>query len=65
MLSAEEHRPRALLMDNGPELTSKVLDAWVYRNGVELHFIQPGKPVQTAYVESFDGKFRDECLSEH
>ena len=52
-------------MDNGPELTSKALDAWAYRNRVELHFIQPGKPVQNAFVESFNGTFRDECLNEH
>ena len=57
--------PHALLMDNGPELTSKALDAWAYGNGVELHFIQPGKPAQNAFVESFNGKFRDECLNEH
>lgn len=64
-LCSDHGRPKALVMDNGPELTSKVLDAWAYRNGVELCFIQPGKPVQNAYVESFNGKFRDECLSEH
>ena len=64
-LGAEARRPRSLVMDNGPELTSKALDAWAYRTGVELRFIQPGKPVQNAYVESFNGKFRDECLSEH
>jgi putative transposase len=64
-LCVEHGRPTALVMDNGPELTSKALDAWAYRAGVELRFIQPGKPVQNAYVESFNGKFRDECLSEH
>jgi putative transposase len=64
-LCAEHSRPRALVMDNGPELTSKALDAWAYRSGVDLRFIQPGKPVQNAYVESFNGKFRDECLNEH
>jgi putative transposase len=65
VLCAEHGRPHALLMDNGPELTSKALDAWAYGNGVELRFIQPGKPAQNAYVESFNGKFRDECLNEH
>jgi putative transposase len=64
-LCAEHGRPQALVMDNGPELTSKALDAWAYRNAVELRFIQPGKPIQNAYVESFNGKFRDECLNEH
>ena len=48
-----------------PDLTSKALDQWAYRNGVELKLIQPGKPMQNGYVESFNGKFRDECLNEH
>ena len=64
-LCAEHGRPTALVMDNGPELISKVMDSWAYQNGVELRFIQPGKPVQNAYVESFNGKMRDECLNEH
>jgi putative transposase len=55
--------PRTIVTDNGPEFTSRVLDQWAYRSGVELHFIQPGKPVQNAFVESFNGKFRDECLN--
>jgi len=41
------------------------MDAWVYGKGVKLHFIQPGKLTQNAYIESFSGKFRDECLNEH
>jgi hypothetical protein len=41
------------------------LDAWAAQRGVHLHFIQPGKPVQNAFIESFNGKFRDECLNEH
>jgi transposase InsO family protein len=52
-------------MDNGPGLTSKTLDAWAYGNGVEIRFIQPGKLAQNAYVESFNGRLRDECLNEH
>jgi putative transposase len=64
-LCDEQGRPATLVMDNGPELTSRALDAWAYRNGVELRFIQPGKPMQNAYVESFNGRFRDECLNEH
>ena len=52
-------------MDNGPEFTSRTLDEWAYRNGVRLHFIQPGKPTQNCFVESFNGKFRDECLNEN
>jgi len=62
-------RPHTLLkvivVDNGPEFTSKALDAWAYERGVQLHFIRPGKPVGNAFIESFNGKFRDECLNEH
>ncbi len=56
--------PRVLVLDNGPEFTSRVLDQWAYRRGVELRFTEPGKPVQNAFVESFNGKFRDECLNQ-
>jgi putative transposase len=56
--------PQTLVMDNGPEFTSRVLDQWAYKHCIELHFIQPGKPVQNAFVESFNGKFRDECLNQ-
>lgn len=57
--------PEALVMDNGPEFSGQALDAWAFKNKVRLHFIQPGKPVQNAYCESFNGKFRDECLNEN
>ncbi len=57
--------PQMIVTDNGPEFAGKALDAWAYRHGVKLHFIRPGKPVENAYVESFNGKFRDECLNEH
>jgi putative transposase len=57
--------PKVIVVDNGPEFTSKALDAWAYRHGVELHFIRPGKPVDNAFIESFNGKFRDECLNEN
>lgn len=57
--------PAAIRTDQGPEFTSKALDQWAYRNGVELKLIQPGKPTQNAFIESFNGKFRDECLNEH
>jgi putative transposase len=57
--------PETIVMDNGPEFAGKALDAWAYRRGVKLHFIRPGKPVENAYIESFNGKFRDECLNEH
>ncbi len=52
-------------MDNGLEFTGQALDAWAYRNGVQLDYIDPGKPMQTGYQESFNGKFRDECLNLH
>ena len=57
--------PALIVMDNGPEFTSRALDAWAYQHGIRLHFIQPGKPIQNCFVESFNGKFRDECLSEN
>lgn len=57
--------PKAIRTDQGPEFTSKALDQWGYENDVELRLIQPGKPTQNAYIESFNGKFRDECLNEH
>jgi putative transposase len=57
--------PRRIVVDNGPEFTSTALDAWAYHRGVELHFIRPGKPVDNAFIESFNGKFRDECLNEN
>ncbi len=56
--------PDALRVDNGPEFISTALDRWAFAHGVALHFIQPGKPVQNAHVESFNGHFRDECLSQ-
>jgi len=52
-------------MDNGPELTSKAMFFWSKRTSVKLHFIQPGNPTQNAFVESFNGKFRDYCLHLH
>lgn len=58
-------RPGEIVMDNGPELTSKALDQWAYTRGVRLRFIAPGKPQQNGYIESFNGKLRDECLNEH
>ena len=57
--------PTFLRVDNGPEFISKALDAWAYRHGVQLVFIDPGKPIQNAHVESFNGKVRDEFLNEH
>lgn len=64
-LVADRGHPARIITDNGPEFTSKVLDRWAYEHCVELQFIQPGKPVQNAFVESFNGTFRNECLNEH
>ena len=57
--------PEVITVDNGPEFISKALDLWAYENKVKLRFIQPGKPTQNAYIESFNGKFRDECLNDN
>ena len=57
--------PEEILMDNGPEFTSRVLDVWAQGHGVKLRYIEPGKPMQNPYIESFNGKFRDECLNQH
>jgi putative transposase len=57
--------PKSITVDHGPEFEGQVLDAWAYEHGVQLSFIRPGKPNENAYIESFNGKFRDECLNEH
>jgi putative transposase len=57
--------PEEIVVDNGSEFTSLVMDKWAHDKKVNLHFIDPGKPTQNAFVESFNGKFRDECLNEH
>jgi putative transposase len=61
-LACRHGRPEEIVMDNGPELTGRALFAWSARTGVRLPFIQPGKPIQNASVESFIGRLRDECL---
>ena len=55
--------PEAIQVDNGPEFIRRAVDQWAYAHGVALHFIDPGKPTQNAFIESFNGKFRDECLN--
>ena len=57
--------PASITVDHGPEFEGKALDAWAYARGVKLSFIRPGKPIENCYVESFNGKFRDECLNQH
>jgi putative transposase len=64
-LVAERGAPDEIVLDNGPELAGKAVDQWAYERGVWLHFIEPGKPVQNAFVESFQGRLRDECLDRH
>jgi len=56
--------PRVLVSDNGPAFAGRTLDAWAYGRRIALRFIRPGKPIENAYIESFNGKFRDECLNE-
>jgi putative transposase len=63
-LAAVRGAPAELVMDNGPELTGRALDAWAAGRGVRLRFITPGKPSQNGFVESFNGRFRDECLNQ-
>lgn len=64
-LSETRGLPKVITMDNGPEFAGKALDEWAYRNGVKLNFIRPGKPVENAFAESFNGRLRDECLNEN
>ena len=52
-------------MDHGTEFQSRALEDWAYRRSVQLDFIRPGKPVENAFIESFNGRLRDECLNVH
>jgi putative transposase len=63
----EDHKtvPLRIQVDNGSEFISKALDKWAYDNQVTLDFSRPGKPTDNAFIESFNGSFRDECLSTH
>lgn len=60
---AERGQPERIRLDNGPEFTSRCFVAWAAERGVPLTYIQPGKPVQNSFIESFNGRFRDECLN--
>jgi len=62
---AARKKPAMIVSDNGTELTSHAILRWQEERGVEWHYIAPGKPVQNAFVESLNGRFRDECLNEH
>jgi putative transposase len=65
LVAGERGLPALIVTDNGPEFSGRALDTWRYQQGVQHHFIRPGKPVENAYIESFNGKFRDECLRQH
>jgi putative transposase len=62
-VAAERGLPSSIVCDNGPEFAGKAMDRWAYERGVTLQFIRPGKPVENAFCESFNGKLRDECLN--
>ena len=57
--------PKVIRTDNGKEFCGKAMVTWAHSRGVDLRLIEPGKPNQNAYIESFNGRFRDECLNEH
>jgi transposase InsO family protein len=62
-IASQRGLPEAIVLDNGPEFRGRALAAWSEERKVRLEFIQPGKPVQNAYAESFNGRLRDECLN--
>lgn len=62
---AQRGKPLIIRTDNGKEFTGRAMLTWAHRNGIALRLIEPGKPTQNAYIESFNGRFRDECLNEH
>jgi putative transposase len=64
-LREERGLPGVIIPDNGSEFTSRAFDAWAYARGVKIDYIQPGKPMQNGFVESFNGTLRDECLNLH
>ena len=60
---AERGAPVSITVDNGTEFQSKAMDVWAYQHGVQLDFIRPGRPTENGYIESFNGRLRDECLN--
>ena len=62
-ITAKRGAPKTIRVDNGPEFISKALDLWACANGVTLDFSRPGKPTDNAFIESFNGRLRDECLN--
>ncbi len=65
LLAGTRPLPEVIVCDNGPEFTSLAMDRWADRQGIKLSFIQPGKPQQNCFIESFNGKFREECLNQN
>jgi putative transposase len=64
-IAAARDKPKSIRVDNGPEFISMSLDLWAYFNGVKLDFSRPGKPTDNAFIESFNGRLREECLNQH
>ena len=64
-VTAERGKPQTIRVDNGPEFISTSLDLWAYFHGVKLDFSRPGKPTDNAFIESFNGRLREECLNQH
>jgi len=64
-ITPEQGTPKRIKVDNGPEFISKGVDRWAYANHVELDYSRPGKPTDNAFIESFNSRFRQECLNEH
>jgi putative transposase len=57
--------PEIITVDNGPEFAGKALDEWACRQGIKINFIRPGRPIENAFAESFNGRLRDECLNDN
>ena len=64
-VASQRGRPQTIRVDNGPEFISRSLDLWASFNGVKLDFSRPEKPTDNAFIESFNGRLRDECLNQH
>jgi putative transposase len=62
-ISYHRGQPERIRVDNGPEFISRALDNWAYENNIKLEFSRPGKPVDNAFIESFNGSLRDECFN--
>jgi putative transposase len=64
-LASTQRLPKTLLVEHGPEFTSKALDAWAHRHGVQLAFSRPGTPTATPFIAAFNARLREECLHQH